>query len=173
MRNATIRHDASARLPGPSGHLTGLRLGPVRLGETRAAIRRALAHLTTRHHRDLDYFCLAGDGIRVEYPSPKLLRTPAAGQRRRVQGISVLVLTANHHYTLDGIRPGTRLANAGVRLRHARHYHVGRNTWYLIPSHTNTGILKVQHRRIHEIGIANPHLTATPRSARRFLSSLN
>jgi alpha-glucosidase len=159
--------------PAPTGRLNGLRLGRVRLGETRPAIRRALAHLTTRHHRDLDYFCFVGDGIRVEYPSPKLLRTLTAGQRRRVKGRAVLLLTANRHYALHGIRAGTRLPAALLRLGRARHYRVGLNTWYLIPSQTSTGILKVQHRRIEEIGIATPRVTATPRSARRFLSSFD
>jgi hypothetical protein len=154
---------------GPAGQLAGAKLGPVTLGQTRRNVRREFAGFMTRHRRYMDFFCPTHDGIRVGYPSPKLLRTLTARQRRQARNRAVLVLTANRHYALGAIRAGTHLSAAHARLRHARHYRVGLNTWYLLASRTSTGVLKVQHRRIEEIGIANPRLVATPRSARRFL----
>jgi hypothetical protein len=68
----------SAPRPGcplASGRLSGTELGPARLGKSRARIRRAFVSSTTRRRREMDFFCLAPNGIRVGYPSPPLLRT--------------------------------------------------------------------------------------------------
>ena len=103
----------------------------------------------------MDFFCPARHGIRVGY------------RRGRV----VLVLTANRHYALRGVRPDTRLARVARRLRAGRPYHVGRNTWYLVPDGRGRGVLKVRRGTIQEIGIATASLVRTRAAARRFLRS--
>jgi sulfoquinovosidase len=157
--------------PKPTGRLNSSKLGPVHLGQTRRTARRILGHYTTRHRRYMDFFCRAGNGIRAGYPSNKLLRTLTPKHARQVRGRVVLLLTANHHYALNGIRPGTHLRAVERRVRRAHRYRVGRNVWYLLPGRTSTGILKAGRGTVEEVGTADRGLTATPASARRFLTS--
>ncbi|MFZ0044058.1 MAG: hypothetical protein WAK93_22305, partial [Solirubrobacteraceae bacterium] len=156
----------------PSGRLSGRSLGPVKLGYTRARTRRQFARVSLRGRRYMDFFCPSHGGIRVGYPSPKLLRALSSRSRRQVRGRAILVLTADRHFALRGVRPGTRLAAARHRLRLDRGFTVGRNRWYLAPAGAARGVLKVRHGRVDEIGIADRNLTTT-RLARRFLRSFS
>ncbi len=136
--------------PKPTGRLAGTRLGPVRLGQTRARLRTAFAHrFFTRGRRDFDYFCLAGNAIRAGYRNGK----------------AVLLLTANHHYAIGRLRPGSKINRRAMPLR------IGLNTWYLIPSKSATGVLGVQHGVVQEVGLADKRLTRGRQAARRFLKS--
>ena len=119
----------------------------------------------------MDFFCPAHHGIRVGYPSPKLLHGLSHTEQRRLQGRVVLVLTANRHYALRGVRPGARLKKVARRLRVGNGFHVGLNWWYLAPNGSSRGVLKVRHGVIEEIGIANPTLTRTRHAALKFLHS--
>jgi hypothetical protein len=71
----------------------------------------------------------------------------------------VLVLTANHYYALDGVRPGARIAAVARQLKLGKPFRWGRNTWYLVARHASNGLLKVRHGVILEVGIANRQLT--------------
>jgi hypothetical protein len=102
----------------------------------------------------MDFFCLAGSGIR-------------AGYRR---GRVVLALSANRVYALDGIRPGARLRTAR-RLRLGAPFRIGLNSWYLTPGRAVRGVLKVRHGTIEEVGIADGGQVGPRRQARRFLTS--
>lgn len=165
----TPRRSSCAR---PSGRLTGRSLGPVALGITRARARGVFRRYSTRGRRYMDFFCLAGGpGIRVGYPSPKLLRTLSPAERRRVQGRVILALTASPHYALRGVRPGTRLAAVARRLPVGKGFHIGLNWWYLAPNGTHRGMLKVRRGIIEEIGVADKRLTSSRRAAWRFLTS--
>jgi hypothetical protein len=82
------------------------------------------------------------------------------------------MLTANHHYTLDGLRPGSPLSTARTRLKLTHGYDIGLNTWYLAAGRDATGALKVRDGIIHEIGIADPALTHTAAQQRTFLHHL-
>jgi len=157
------------RCPRSTGRLHGATLGLMRLGITRAAARRAFRRSSNRGRRYMDFFCLRPNGIRVGYASPKFLRTVAARERRRVNGRAILALTANPLYALRGVRPGAQLAAVARRLRTGRAYHVGLNYWYLAPNGPSTGVLKVRHGRIEEIGIADKRLTRGRRAALKFL----
>jgi hypothetical protein len=159
--------------PAATGSIRGLRLGPVRLGMKRAVARRALRFSSTRGRRYIDFFCLSNSGIRLGYPSPKLLDLVPSRQRRRLKGRVVLALTANNHYTLHGVRLGAKLSRVRGRLHLDKGYKVGLNWWYLAPSGPSRGILKVRHNRIEELGIVNKRLTATRAGARRFLRSFS
>ena len=68
---------------------------------------------------------------------------------------AVLVLTANSHYALRGVRPGARLAAVAHRLRVDKGFHIGLNWWYLTPDGSSRGVLKVRHGVIEAIGVAD------------------
>ncbi len=156
----------------PSGRLARRRLGPIKLGMTRAQARHQIGRYSTRARRYMDFFCLGhGPGIRAGYPSPTLLRTLPNAQRRHVRGRVILTLTANRYYALRRVRPGTRLATVARRLAVGRGFHIGLNWWYLVPNAASRGVLKVRHGIIQEIGIADARLTRTRSAQQRFLAS--
>jgi len=159
--------------PAATGRLAGTSLGPVKLGMTRARARRAFSHSTTRGHRNMDFFCLTPNGIRVAYPSSGVLGKLAPKLRKQVRGRVILALTANRHYALKGVKPQTKLAKVRRRLRPGRGFRVGANTWYLVAARRSIGVLKVRHGQIQEIGIANRSLIASRAAARRLLTSLD
>jgi hypothetical protein len=120
----------------------------------------------------MDFFFICPKGIRAGYPSVALLRSLSKRERRAVKGRAVLLLTANRHYALRGVKPATRLAKVRRRLHVSRAYKVGLNTWYLVPNGPSRGVLKVRHGVILEIGIANKQLTAGgTRATLRFLKA--
>ena len=167
----TTRPPARVRAgcPRSTGRLSGRTLGLVRLGTTRTAARRVFRRSSNRGRRYMDFFCLTPNGVRVGYPSPKLLRTVTRRERRREQGKVVLALSANPHYALRGVRPGARLAAVARRLKTGAAFHIGLNYWYLARNGASTGVLKVRHGIIEEVGIADKRLTRGRRAALRFL----
>jgi hypothetical protein len=164
---------ATPGCPGATGRLSGRTLGLVRLGMTRKAARRAYRRSSTRGHRNLEFFCLTPNGIRVGYASPALLRSVPGKLRARLNGRVVLALTANPRYAVHGVHPGARLRTVAKRLRAGPAYHVGLNFWYLVRAAKSSGVLKVRHGRIEEVGIADPRLTRNRAVARRFLRSFS
>ncbi|MGA9857945.1 MAG: glycoside hydrolase family 3 C-terminal domain-containing protein [Solirubrobacteraceae bacterium] len=157
----------------PSGRLSGTTLGPVRLGMSRPRVRARFARLDLRGRRYMDFFCTGHNGIRVGYPTPRLLHSLPRAQRRRLTGQAVLVLTSSRHFALRGVRPNTRLARVARRLHVSRPFVIGLNTWYLLPDRRARGVLKVRHGVIQEVGIANPALTRRRAAGRRFLASFS
>jgi hypothetical protein len=109
-----------------------------------------------------DVLCFRPSGIRVGFPPPAAAKRLTPSARRAIAGRVVLILTANQHYALRGVRPGTPIVSAKRRLRLGRPISIGANTWYLTPMTGATGVLKVRHGVIEEVGIADPRLT-TPR----------
>jgi hypothetical protein len=161
---------SSTSCPAATGRLDELAIGPVRLGMTRAQAQRALPRITGRGGRDIEDFCLTGNGIRAGYPSPALLRTLPVSEQRQLTHTVVLVLTANPRYELRGVPVGARLTTITRHLRVTAPLHIGINDWYLTPNGQSTGVLEVRHGIIEEIGIASKDLTNTRRNARRFLA---
>ena len=164
---------SSPSCPAASGRVSGLTLGRLHLGETRRSVRRVFTRVRTRHLHFMDFFCLTGNGVRAGYPSPHLLRTLPRMQRRRVRGRVVLLLSANRHYALEGIRPGARLSAVMRHRRRSRRVRVGLNTWYLLARSPAPGVLKVVHGRVQEIGLADPRLTRTLRTTQRLFHSFS
>jgi pimeloyl-ACP methyl ester carboxylesterase len=160
-----------ARCAPATGRLAGISLGPIRLGMTRAAARRALSHfIVTRN--GLDNFCLAhGWGIRAGYPSARLLRSAAPGVRRRIAGRVLIALSANRRYALAGVRPGARVWLLPARIRRLRPVRIGRNDWYVIPASRSDGLLKVQRGRVQEVGILARELAGDRAAQRQVLTS--
>jgi hypothetical protein len=161
----------SRTCPKPSNKLSGRRLGVLTLGMTRTRARRLLRSYSTRGRRYMDFYCLRGGlGIRGGYPSPALLRHLKGKTQRALNGRLVLLLTANRHYALRGVRPNTRLTKKVARtLRIGRRYHVGKNYWYVISNGSTHGILKVVRGRIQEVGIADKRVTASVTQDKLFL----
>jgi hypothetical protein len=155
----TKTHVGTPRCAQPSGQLTARALGPVALGMTRANARRQFRHFSTRRRRFMDFFCLVPNGIRAGYPSPRLLRSLSARQRRAVAGRVVLVLTASPYYSLRGVRPGAALASARRVLKLRGPFHIGLNYWYLARFRGGRGVFKVRHGVVEEIGITYASLT--------------
>jgi hypothetical protein len=160
---------AAGACPVATGQVIATTLGPVTLGATREHARHVLPGYTARNYHT-DNFCLYhGSGIRVGYASTRLLGTIATAQQMGSK--IVLALTANHYYTLDGVRPGTRLATASRKLKLGKAIRWGLNTWYVIPGASSNAVLKVRHGIIQEVGIATKSLTGTRAQQRQLLSS--
>lgn len=160
--------------PAATGSLRESRIGPLKLGMTRAQARRALIDSSVeRRTAYKDFFCLTPIGIRDGYLSPALAHTLSgstrAGLRRRVIWIS----TSNTHYKLHGVTAGTKLTTVARKLSVGRPFKVGRNTWYVFPTGSVQGIIKVRKGVIEEIGIADRALTTTRGMTSRFLRSFD
>lgn len=160
-----------AGCPAPTHRLSGRRLGPVALGQTRASLRRRLKRSRSHRAPYTDVFCFSPIGIRVGFPPPKVARRLGAMMRRATAGRVALILTANGFYALRGVRPGMPLVLARRRLRLQRPIKTGANTWYLAPLKAVTGVLKVRRGIVTEVGIADPRFTSPRRRAVQFLSS--
>jgi hypothetical protein len=140
----------------------------------RRSSTRKLGRLVGVQKFGFDDFCLRGGwGIRVGYPSSKLLRTLARRTRASVSGRAVEILTANPFYSLGGVRPGMRVSAAAKRLHISvrRFFAVGANRWYVVPGKASEGVLKVRHGVIQEIGIADRRLLTSRRAELRFFTS--
>jgi hypothetical protein len=175
---ASITVPSAGRVPRCApviGRLSGSRLGPVALGQTRARVHRELVSYRRRAEHDFDFYCLrSGAGIRVGYPSRRELRSLNYRTRRQLIGRAALLLAANRHYALGRERPGDTLRRARRAARLGRGYRVGRNVWYLLAAHGHArGVLRVSGGRVQEVGVADRSLTAGRRAAARFLRSFS
>ncbi|HEY5318467.1 MAG TPA: lipase family protein, partial [Solirubrobacteraceae bacterium] len=170
---APLPVSAAPGCPLATGKLSGDSLGLVHLGMTRAQARKAYTRSSNHHARYQDFFCLTPIGVRVGYASPKLLRTIPRRRRKALQGRVLWVSTANTYYTLRGVSPQATIAAARKHLKLGKPFHIGANDWYLAPNGTSTGVLKVRHGIVEEIGIAERQITRSRRADRAFLSSFS
>jgi hypothetical protein len=152
--------------PKPSGRLSSSRVGPLSLGESRGAARRALRRFAK--HGNIDDYCLfAGWGIRAFYPSARTLslRHGVGGLRNRI----LIALSANPLYSFNAIRPGSSLKDAKRKLKLGRVHHIGLNDWYFTPN--GAVLVKVRNNTILEIGPANTRFTHGYKAQQKFLNS--
>jgi predicted acyl esterase len=159
--------------PRATGRLHGSTLGLLTLGMTRARTRRAYKHSSDRGSRYKDFFCLTPIGVRAGYASPNLLKTLPRRLRKQLKGRVVWASTANPYYSLRGIRAGSSLAKAAKKLHTGAPFHIGRNYWYLAANGSSTAVLKVRHKRVEEIGIANKHFTHGRKAQRTLMKSFD
>jgi hypothetical protein len=162
-----------AGCPADNGKLTRQTLGRLRLGMTTSQADKLYTHHSFRGRRYEEFFCLTPIGVRVGYPSPKLLFAVPPRERVQLARTIIWASTSSPFYTLDGIRPGATLATAGKRLRLSAPFRIGLNYWYVAPDTTSTAVLKVRHGIVEEIGIADQRLTGNRRSQRIFLTSFS
>ena len=151
------------RCPGATGRLSGQTIGLVHLGMTRNRARKAYIHHSNRGRQYEDFFCLTPIGVRVGYASPKLLKSLAKHEQRKLKGTVVWSSTSNPYYSLDGVRPGDSITDAATRLHTTVNLHIGANDWYLAHKRNLTAVLKVRHGAVQELGIAVNALTSTRR----------
>jgi hypothetical protein len=167
----TVAVPVVAGCPRATGSLHGATLGLVKLDMTRAAARRAYTKSSDRGRRYEDFFCLTPIGVRVGYASPILLNTLPGRERKALAGRVIWASTFSGHYAVKGIRPGASLAAAKKALHPTRPFHIGLNTWYLVANGASTGVLKVRHGIVEEIGIGTRKLTQGRKAQRAFLKS--
>jgi len=153
-----------------SGRIGRGRLGPLALGMTRARVRRLFPSFATRGRRYMDFLCPQRLGIRVGYPSPRLLAALRRGERSRIRGRAVLILTAGPRYSLHGAHPGLALRVVRQHLRLGAPYRVGANVWYVVGGRR---VLKVRGGRVQEVGITDPALTRTRSKTLLLLTSFS
>jgi hypothetical protein len=107
-----VAQKGTLKCPKPSGTLTPSKIGPLRLGETRTAARKALKRYAVTHY-GFDNFCLYGGwGIRGAYKRSKF----------------VLLLTANPHYRLRAVTVGLTTATAAKRIKIGKRSRSGSTT---------------------------------------------
>jgi hypothetical protein len=159
--------------PPATGTQVGASLGPLQLGMTGAQARRADSHVSHNRRAHQDFFCLTPRGIRVGYPSPKLLATLLRAERGRYIGRVIWITSANTRYAVDGIRPGTSIKTATAHLKLSSAFAVGGNAWYLTPLHDATGVIKVSAGIVSEVGIAVKALTPGRTAQRVLLTSFS
>jgi predicted esterase len=159
--------------PAATGRLSRAAIGLARLGLTRPQVRRRFRQSSTRGKRYEEFFCLAPNGVRVGYASPKLLRSLPRARRARFRNRVVWVSTANRRYAAAGIRPGAKLRVAKRRLHLSRGIRVGLNEWFFGRAGAATVLVKVRHGIVEEIGIATASLTASRGAQRRFSRSFS
>jgi len=149
--------------PAPTGRISGTTLGPVKLGEAMAQVSaRYPRHQKQRY--GFERFCFAtGGAFRVQHASTNVL---TARDQSTLHGKVVVALTANHHYMVDGVHPGTKLAAVSSRLALGTGIEGGANWWYVLPGKASNTVFKVHHGVIQEIGIAVKRLTDTPTQQR-------
>ncbi len=160
---------ANKGCPTATGRLSGRKLGPVALGMSRTAARRAYTRSSSHRRVNMDYFCLTPIGVRIGYGLGKVARRFSAAQQHQFGGKVVLMLTSNTFYSLRGVLPGMKLATARRRVKLSRGIRIGANTWYLFAANASRGVLKVRHGVVQEVGLAPKALTARPKQAFRFL----
>ncbi|HEY1508953.1 MAG TPA: FG-GAP repeat protein [Solirubrobacteraceae bacterium] len=151
--------------PSATGSLSGVKLGLVKLGMTRAAAHKAFKHSSNRGEKYEDFFCLTPIGIRVGYGS--------AAVPKRFRDKVIWASTSSAYYTVKGVRAGATVTAAAKTLTLSRPFKVGRNTWYFAPEADTNAIFKVRGGVIEEIGIALKSRTSTPAAKRKFLKSFS
>jgi hypothetical protein len=165
-------HNGNGRCAKATGRLSSHGLGRLSLGTTRTRARHLYPRWSTRGRRYTDFYCVTPIGIRAGYPTPGMLRHLSRTARRHQQGRIVLILTANPHYALHGVRPGTPLKKVARRLHVSRRIRIGLNDWYVTPNGSSHGVLKARHGVIQEVGSASKGMTRNLRAARQFLRTL-
>ena len=159
--------------PAPAGSLGGTTVGVFTIGMTQQQARQTLEHYNVTENK-FDNFCLYhGWGIRLGYPTTGLLAKLPASERAQYNGHVVLGLTANPFYSLGSVRPGATIQAAGKSLHLGQVFHVGSNDWYFVAGGAETGILKVRHGVVQEVGLATAALTKTRAQQRVFINSFD
>jgi hypothetical protein len=162
--------DSSASpCPRPTGRLSGLSIGPLALGLTRAQARRTLTRFSVTRS-GLDDFCLdGGRDIRAAYPTSRILASAPKALRAGLRSRVILAVTPNPFYSLDGAKPGDRLRTIAKRLHLGAGLRIDGSDWYVIPGELANGVFKTRAGVIAEVGLVNRRLSNNRVSQRRLL----
>lgn len=108
----------------------------------------------------------------LQIPGEPALGGLRKDRRSAYEGRVVWISSSSARYAVSGVRPGATVSAAGARLKLTGPFVVGANDWYLARDGRVVAVLKVRKGFGEEIGIANPAVVGTSRSAeRRFLTS--
>ena len=144
------------------GRVHGRRLGPARLGQSRARNRRAFPSYV-RVSLGVDRFCLRDGGqIRVGYALPKPLVFVRSG--------ALLAVTSSRHFKVAGVRPGRRLKKKAIRA--TWRLKIGHDKWLVRRTRHATLLFHAHAGVVREVGIANRALTHSRKASRRLLKRL-
>jgi len=161
---STVRPGAGCLVGG--GAARGTRLGGVRLGSRRSALRGRLSGPLPSRRAGIDLFCVAGGGLmEVGYPTQ---RSPRRA-RRALRGRAVLVLASSRRFSVAGVRRGDSVSALRRRLRGERDYRIGRNTWFVVRSGKVARLWRTRRGRVLSVGLGNGSLTRSAAATRRFL----
>jgi 6-phosphogluconolactonase (cycloisomerase 2 family) len=160
---------AGRRCPAPSGTLSGIALGPLRLGDTKAEAKAALPGARLHASGGTESFCLDPADITIGFPDRALNRllriTPLAGH-------IVWALTANPLYRYRGIGPGLTLSAAEHRLGTGTVKQRGATVFYLARTPSSTIVIVARNQVVQRIGIADNRATASPDLRAALIGSL-
>ena len=81
----------------------------------------------------------------------------------------MIALSANPFYSFHGIKPGTSLKDAKLKLGLGRVHHIGLNDWYF--NSKGNGLVKVRQQTILEIGPANSRFAHGYKIQQKFMTS--
>ncbi len=155
--------------PFAEGRVHGHVLGPVRLGLRRAQVgRRDPGEVSTHGRRDQQFLCLQPSGVRVAYPTPRVLSRISHRARGRARGRVDAITTADSYYAIRRIRTGSRVRTASRRLHLGAPLRIGGARWYLGRDGSVLAIVQARHGRVTELGIAL-RAFGTSRAAERTL----
>jgi hypothetical protein len=165
---------AAPGCPAGSGTARGTRLGPLKLGMTRAQAERALPQSTKHATKSEERFCLTPAGLTVGFASSKVLATLPVRERARYGTTKVVwISTTSAKYTLAGVRPGTKLTAATRRrLKLGKAVTIEHDRWYLAPHGSVTAILGTHAGSVTTIAIALRQLARTHTAQRALLRAI-
>jgi hypothetical protein len=165
---AIVAQPGTLNCPKPTGGISGRSLGPLALAMTQKQAGRILTRFTSLGG-GFKIFCLFGGwGIRVGYPTSKLLRSVPHGTRSSLSGKIVIELTGNPFYSLNGVSPGMPSSVAVKALHLSKPFHITNNFWYFTSDGSATGVVKVTAGVVQEVGLVSKLFSAT-HAAQKFL----
>jgi 6-phosphogluconolactonase (cycloisomerase 2 family) len=148
--------------PAASGGLVGADLGPVRLGEARANVRRTFRASKLTSGAYVDAFCMTPTGTRVGYPAPEILTALRRSRNGHIGGRAVWIATKNPRYVVDGTAVGSTLKDVQTRLPHGSLVRVRQDLVWLVPAGANTLLFDSSGGNIVQVGVAKSAMLRNP-----------
>ena len=144
--------------PSVTGSVSATGLGPILLGEQRAAVRARLRTSSRTTANGVDAFCLTPAPVRVGYgPAPRKgsFKLPAAAAP------SAWIISSAPYYTYDGLGPGSKLRRVMSRLRHGLSTTSAGQDLYGVERAGAMIVFGARHGLVDEIGVLTPPAGAT------------
>jgi pimeloyl-ACP methyl ester carboxylesterase len=155
------------RCVGLRGRPRGRRLGPARIGRSRAKQRRLLRGRTRTTHGRVDRYCVKGGRtLRIGYPTRRFARQSGAARNR-----ALMIVTSSRRVSVAGVRPGITVSQLRKRLRGERRFRTKRNVWFVTRGKGAAHVYRTRRKRLLEVGIADARMTGGVRATKRFLKS--
>ncbi|MDQ3644934.1 MAG: peptidase M14 [Actinomycetota bacterium] len=155
---------------GTRGGVRPRALGRARLGRTQSRQRRALGARRLKSRRGIDRYCVrGGGGLRVGYPTGRLLSKIEERSRQRVRRRAVLAISSSKRFRVGKVRRGTSVGVLRKRLEGEQRYRVGRSVWFTVRGKKSRLLFLTRKGKVREVGLGDRALTSTRRGTQRFL----